>query len=90
MNIWSTNGGKSSNIVQEMRPCTLEDFTNNGYNQEIPIRVDKLICPDLEKLGADYRLFNGYKSKKARVAFSIEIIACNNDFTEDCAPLDVT
>lgn len=69
-----------------MRPCTLEDFTNNGYARPEDVAVEKLICPDGEKLGNKYRLKNGYKSKLDRVAMAVEIIACNDEFTKGCRP----
>ena len=67
-----------------MRPCTLEDFTNNGYTRPMETAVEKLICPDTESYGADYRLNNGYDSKKNRVAIALEVISCNDDFTKGC------
>ena len=67
-----------------MRPCTLEDFTRNGYGRPMDTAVEKLICPDVESLGERYKLHNGYKSKKERVAISLEVIACNDEFTQGC------
>ena len=76
--------GISSNIILEMRPCTLDDFTNNGYTQPMELVVEKLICPDVESYGAKYRLHNGYKTKIERVSVSLEVIACNDEFTNGC------
>lgn len=48
--------------------------------------LEKLICPDTESLGNQYRLKNLYAHKIERSAVSYEIIACNEAFTKDCAP----
>ena len=67
-----------------MRPCTVDDFTANGFTRPLDIAVEKLICPDSKAFGPKYRLMNGYKSKLERVAVALEIVACNDEFTQGC------
>jgi hypothetical protein len=47
--------------------------------------LEKLLCPETEQLGNKYRLKNLYPHKIERVSVSFEIIACNKEFTDDCA-----
>ena len=48
------------------------------------MKFEALICPDVESYGAKYRLHNGYKTKIERVSVSLEVITCNDEFTQGC------
>ena len=77
----TTKNGKTSNVISEFKNCKQEDFHLNGYRNEIPIGIEKLLCPDVEHLKDDYKLRNGYDQRNDRTAISLEIISCNDKFT---------
>ena len=52
--------------------------------------INKFLCPDVEALGAAFKLKNLYAHKIERTAVSYEIIACNPAYSENCAsPNDI-
>ena len=80
----TTKNLKTSSIIAEFKNCEKQDFERNGYVNEIEIGIDKLLCPDAEHLKEQYKLRNGYESRKDRTAISFQIIACNSEMTEAC------
>ena len=74
--------------VSDFRRCTQEDFDRNGYVGELPLELEKILCPDIDKLTDEYRLKNGYSNVIERSSFSLEIITCNKAIHEDCAEED--
>jgi len=36
--------------------CEKEDFKNNGYTDDIPFRLEELICPDISGMEEFYEL----------------------------------
>ena len=84
----TTKSGETSNEITEFKNCQEEDFLMNGYDAEIAIGVNKLLCPDVEDLKDKYKLHNGYDQRNDRTAISFEIIECNHNFTEECEQPD--
>ena len=80
----TTKNGKTSNVIREFKNCIKEDFENNGYKHDIAIGASKLLCPDVENLKDEYKLRNGFDQRNDRTAISLEIISCNDKFTEGC------
>ena len=74
--------------VADFRRCTLDDFTRNGYTGELPLELEKILCPDIDALTDFYRIKNGYSNVTERSSFSLEIITCNKTIHEDCAEED--
>jgi len=53
--------GSSQFVIAPFRRCTEEDFRNNGYmNEDLPIALDKIICPETDIIKDIYRIKNGY------------------------------
>ena len=80
----TTKSGVTSNIITEFRNCKNQDFEQNGYDAEIAIGAENLLCPDVENLQEKYMLRNGYDQRNDRTAISFEVIECNPSFTEGC------
>ena len=57
----------------------------NGYYQELPLDVEKILCPDVSNIGDYYKIKNSYSNVTERNSFNLEIITCNKDVHEDCA-----
>ena len=82
-------GGASLYHTAHFRRCTAEDFAGNGYLDEPPVSLEKVLCPDTEGLGDWYRLKNSYSNVTERSSFSLEVITCNEQtFNGTCASDD--
>ena len=55
----------------------MDDFRNNGFERELEIDLQALLCPDVEWMQWRYKLKNGYSSSRDRTSFSIDITTCN-------------
>ena len=55
--------GKKKTIMVNFRRCKKQDFFDNGYDKEINLNMNNLICPDTSWLGDDYDVFNSYSDK---------------------------
>ena len=65
------------------RQCTVADFTARGVevDDEFKRRLRERLCPDLSKLGEEFRVKNEYNSKN-RISFSMEIVKCNPEINK--------
>jgi len=66
----------------------MNDFISNGYYGELPLQLDKTLCPATETVKDYYMLTNGYANIANKKSFAIEVLACNDvwvDSEEGCA-----
>tara|TARA_B110000285_G_C14934631_1_gene518970 strand:+ start:147 stop:434 length:288 start_codon:yes stop_codon:yes gene_type:complete len=51
-------------------------------------KINKRLCPDIEKLKDQLRVKNSYSNKEERISFSIQAVNCDNS-TEDCQEFSI-
>jgi len=70
-------------MISDFRACTEDDFSNNNYVyetlDELPMKLDKILCPETKGMEMFYRLTNSYIETINKDSFAIEIIKCNKE-----------
>jgi len=50
-------------------------------DDEFKTKLRERLCPDLSKIGEEFRIKNDYTAKN-RISFSMEIVKCNPEINE--------
>ena len=58
-------------LRSEMVPCTREMFKSLNENALSDYKIEKRLCPDMDKIKKELRVKNSYSNKEERISFSI-------------------
>ena len=76
---------KQTILRSDMIACTKEMFSDLDEDSQLPeFKIQKRLCPDMEKIKDDLKVKNSYSNKKERVSFSIQAVLCDQP-NENCA-----